>query len=60
MRNMCLHTRETDFEACVGALSDFKTEPQILTQLPANPTLRAARWVGMTPYLEGVVVRETR
>jgi hypothetical protein len=46
--------------ACVGALSDFKTEPEILTRLPANPTLRAARYVGMTPYLEGAVVRETR
>jgi hypothetical protein len=43
MRTRCLHTRETDSDVCFGALSAFKTKPQILSRLPADPALRAAR-----------------
>ena len=38
-----IHARETDSEACSGAFFDYKTDPEILTRLTANPTLRAAR-----------------
>jgi hypothetical protein len=36
----CQTPRETESKTCVGPLSDFKTDPQISTQLPANPTAR--------------------
>ena len=35
------YTPETDSEVCFGALYDFKTAPNILTRLPATPTLGA-------------------
>jgi hypothetical protein len=43
-RSLCLYTQETDYNAGFGALSDFKTAPQILPQFLANPSLGAARF----------------
>ena len=37
----CQTSQETVSKICFGALSDFKTDPEILTRLPANPTIRA-------------------
>jgi hypothetical protein len=43
---------ETDSKACCGALSDFKTSPEILTRLPDKLNLTAARvrWGRLCTY----------
>jgi hypothetical protein len=39
--NLCLCSRDTNYEACFGAHYDFHTNPKIATRLPTDPT-RAA------------------
>ena len=51
LRNRFVYTRETDSEACFGALSDFKTDPNILIRLVADIWLPKKKTIRLRPKI---------